>query len=125
VWTQDSILAKQVLCCLSHAYSSFCSGYFGGGGLVNYLPGLPSNHNPPDLSLPSIWDYRYSHQHHQHPANTRLSCFISSFFVFVGIRVWTQDFVLVRQGFYHLSHATSLPLLFSQYRELNSEPQAC
>jgi hypothetical protein len=33
--------------------SPFYSGYFRDGGLVNYLLGLDSNHNPPDLSLPS------------------------------------------------------------------------
>jgi hypothetical protein len=31
----------------------FFSGYFGDGGLVNYLPRLTSNHEPPDLSFPS------------------------------------------------------------------------
>jgi hypothetical protein len=25
---------------------------------MNYLPGLASNHDPPDLSLLSSWDYR-------------------------------------------------------------------
>jgi hypothetical protein len=38
VWTQGSALAKQALCCLSHISSSFCSGYFEGGGLMNYCP---------------------------------------------------------------------------------------
>jgi hypothetical protein len=28
------------------------------GSLMNYLPGLASHHDPPDLSLPSSWDYR-------------------------------------------------------------------
>jgi hypothetical protein len=28
VWIQDWVLAMQVLCCLSHASSPFCSGYF-------------------------------------------------------------------------------------------------
>jgi hypothetical protein len=27
-------------------------------GLVNYLPGLASNSDPPNLSLPSNWDYK-------------------------------------------------------------------
>jgi hypothetical protein len=27
-------------------------------GLVSYLPELASNHDPPDFSLPSSWDYR-------------------------------------------------------------------
>jgi hypothetical protein len=31
----------------------FCSGYFGGRGLANYLPRLALNCDPPDLSLPS------------------------------------------------------------------------
>jgi hypothetical protein len=26
---------------------------------VNHYPGLASNHDPPDLSLPSTYDYRY------------------------------------------------------------------
>jgi hypothetical protein len=30
---QGFALAKQVLYCLSHSSSSFCSGYFGDGGL--------------------------------------------------------------------------------------------
>jgi hypothetical protein len=45
------MLAKQVLYCLSHTSKPFCSGYFGDGGLVNYLSGLALNHNAPDLSL--------------------------------------------------------------------------
>jgi hypothetical protein len=51
--TQDIVLIKQVLYCWSHPFSSFCSGYFGDGSLTNYLPGLASNHNPPNLRLPS------------------------------------------------------------------------
>jgi hypothetical protein len=31
------ILTKQVLYFLSHNSGPFCSGYFGDGGLVNYL----------------------------------------------------------------------------------------
>jgi hypothetical protein len=38
---------------LSQTSSSFYSGYFGDEGLKNYLPGLASNFDPPDLSLPS------------------------------------------------------------------------
>jgi hypothetical protein len=45
--------AKQVLYRLSHTSSPFCSGYFGDGGLSNYLPRVASNHNSPDLGLPS------------------------------------------------------------------------
>jgi hypothetical protein len=53
VLTQGFMVAKQALCCLSHTCSPFCSGYFGDGGLMNYLPGLASNHHSPNLSLPS------------------------------------------------------------------------
>jgi hypothetical protein len=39
---------------LNHTSNPFCSCYFGdGGGLSNYLPGLASNCDPPDLSIPS------------------------------------------------------------------------
>jgi hypothetical protein len=41
VWTQSFVLAKQVLSHLNHTSSPFCSGYFGGGVLYNYLPGWP------------------------------------------------------------------------------------
>jgi hypothetical protein len=57
-WTQSFTLAKQVLWHLSHTSSPFCSGHFGDGGLSNYLPSLPSNHYPPNHSLPSSQDYR-------------------------------------------------------------------
>jgi hypothetical protein len=33
VWTQGFAFTKQVLLLLSHASSTFCSGYFGDGGL--------------------------------------------------------------------------------------------
>jgi hypothetical protein len=33
--------------------SPFCSGSFGDGGFSNYSLRLASNHDPPDLSLPS------------------------------------------------------------------------
>jgi hypothetical protein len=33
-------------------------GYFGDGGLMNNLPGLALNPDPPNFSLPSSWDYR-------------------------------------------------------------------
>jgi hypothetical protein len=46
------LLAKQVLC-FNHTSSPFSSGYFGDGGLVNYLPKLALNLDPPDLSLQS------------------------------------------------------------------------
>jgi hypothetical protein len=45
-------LCLQALYCLSHTSSSFCSGYFG-DGVSNSLPGLASNLNPSNLSLPS------------------------------------------------------------------------
>jgi hypothetical protein len=39
---------------LSHISSPFCSGYsWRWGGLMNYLPGPASNHDPPDLNLPN------------------------------------------------------------------------
>jgi hypothetical protein len=41
VWNQGFELAKQVLFYLSYTSSAFCSGYFGDGGLSNYLPRLP------------------------------------------------------------------------------------
>jgi hypothetical protein len=53
------VLAKQAFYCWSHASSPFCSGYFGDGGLANYLPRLALNQSPPNLSLLSSWDYRH------------------------------------------------------------------
>jgi hypothetical protein len=44
---------KQVLYCLSHTFSPFCSGYFEDGGLTSSLSWLASNHDPPNLSSPS------------------------------------------------------------------------
>jgi hypothetical protein len=41
------VFAKKVLSCLSHTPSPFCFGYFGDGGLENYLFGLATNLNPP------------------------------------------------------------------------------
>jgi hypothetical protein len=58
VWTQGFTLAKQVLYFLNYTSSPFYSGYFRDGGLMNYLPGLALNLDPPDLSLPSSKDYR-------------------------------------------------------------------
>jgi hypothetical protein len=47
-------LAKQMLYHFSHTSSTFCSGYFGIIIIIlNYLPSLASNLDPPDLSLPS------------------------------------------------------------------------
>jgi hypothetical protein len=48
---QGFTLAKQVLYRLSHTSSPFCSGYFGDGGLMNYLPRLASTYHPPDLLI--------------------------------------------------------------------------
>jgi hypothetical protein len=36
-----------------------CCGYFGDGGLMNYLPWLALIHDPSDLSIPRSWDYRH------------------------------------------------------------------
>jgi hypothetical protein len=51
--TSGSMLAEQALInpALYHLCHSSC--YFGDGGLMNYLPGLALNYNPPDLSLSS------------------------------------------------------------------------
>jgi hypothetical protein len=57
VWTQGFTLTKQVLHHLSHTSSPFCSGYFG-DGVLNYLRRLALNHDLPNLSLPSSWNYR-------------------------------------------------------------------
>jgi hypothetical protein len=43
---------------LSHAFSLLWPGYFGYGGLENYLPELASNFDPPNLSLLHSKDYR-------------------------------------------------------------------
>jgi hypothetical protein len=45
------VLMQQALYCFSYTSSLFCCGYFRGGVLKNYLPGLASNHDPPNLSL--------------------------------------------------------------------------
>jgi hypothetical protein len=42
-----------VLYHLSHFSGPFCSGYFGDKRGTKYLPRLASNHNSPNLSLPS------------------------------------------------------------------------
>jgi hypothetical protein len=48
---------------ISHTSSPFCSGYFGDGGLWNYLPGLASNHDPPDLTSQVCRIIGVSHWH--------------------------------------------------------------
>jgi hypothetical protein len=53
IWTQDFMLAKQVLYCLSHTFSPFCSRFWG-MYFENYLPGLVSNPDHLELSVPSI-----------------------------------------------------------------------
>jgi hypothetical protein len=40
---------------ICHTSSAFWLGYFGDGGLLNYLPKLASNDSPPNLSLPLNW----------------------------------------------------------------------
>jgi hypothetical protein len=55
---QGFALAKQALNCLSHTSSPFLLWLFWRWGLVNYLSGLAFNCCPPDLSLPSSWDYK-------------------------------------------------------------------
>jgi hypothetical protein len=47
---------------------SICSGYFVDGGLKNYLPKLLYHQDPPDLILPSSYDYR-----HEPPVPRQLS----------------------------------------------------
>jgi hypothetical protein len=42
---------------LKQTFHPLCFGYFG-EFLENYLPVLASNHDPPNLSLPSSEDYR-------------------------------------------------------------------
>jgi hypothetical protein len=44
---------------LSHTSSPFCCGYFGDGSLMNHLPRLALNLDPPDLSLSSGYDYTH------------------------------------------------------------------
>jgi hypothetical protein len=61
-------LAKQVLYCLSHTSSPFCSGNFGDGSFGNYLPGLASNQDPPDLLIAASQVVRITGVSYQHPA---------------------------------------------------------
>jgi hypothetical protein len=35
-------------------------------GLTNFQPGVALNHNPPNLSLPSSWDYRREPRRPEH-----------------------------------------------------------
>jgi hypothetical protein len=51
--TQGFVIARQALYCLTHSPSPFCSGYFAIRSLPNYLPGLASNCDPPNVSVPS------------------------------------------------------------------------
>jgi hypothetical protein len=50
--------AKQALHCLTHTSSPFVALVILEMGLANYLLGLASKLDPPDLSLPGSWDYR-------------------------------------------------------------------
>jgi hypothetical protein len=43
---------------LSHPTSPFCDEFFQDRVLWTTLPRAASNHNPPDLYLPSSWEYR-------------------------------------------------------------------
>jgi hypothetical protein len=62
-------LARQVFYHWSHSTSPFlCWVFSRWGGLTNYLPGLPSNCDPPYLCLFSMQDYR-----HEAPASGSLS----------------------------------------------------
>jgi hypothetical protein len=51
-WTQGFASAEQVLYCLSHTSSPFCSSYFGVG---NYLPRLALNWSQPRIIGVSHW----------------------------------------------------------------------
>jgi hypothetical protein len=51
-------LGRQVPFHLSKSNQSFLALSIFKIRLENYLPGLASNHLPPDLCLPSSWDYR-------------------------------------------------------------------
>jgi hypothetical protein len=52
------VLSKLALYHLSYNSSPFCSELFWRWSLSNFLPGLASNINPSDFSLPSSQDYR-------------------------------------------------------------------
>jgi hypothetical protein len=47
-------ISPPLLYLLSYTSSPFCSGYFGDGGLVNYLPMLTLNPDSPNLTLPNV-----------------------------------------------------------------------
>jgi hypothetical protein len=60
IWTQGFCACKTGFLPLeSHVHLTLI--IFGDGGLTNYLPGLASNHNPPDLSCPRSQDADMSH----------------------------------------------------------------
>jgi hypothetical protein len=52
------VFTEQLLYCLSHASSTFCSSYFEGGVSQIILLWLALKHDPPGLSFLSSWDYR-------------------------------------------------------------------
>jgi hypothetical protein len=64
------IYALTILYCHSSVYASYLAGTTGAhhctqlftgwdGGLINFLPRLAENLDPPDLCLLSSWDYRH------------------------------------------------------------------
>jgi hypothetical protein len=67
---------------LSHSTSPIFVKFFSGQGVVNYLPGLASNHNLSDLCLPSSQDYR---REPLHPAFLSFLLFVC---VCVCVCVW-------------------------------------
>jgi hypothetical protein len=91
IWTQSFVSAKQALYNLSHT-----SGYFGDGGILNYLLMLALNCSPPDLSILSSEDYKCE------PLAPGL------FFYFLQYCWLNQGFKDARQALYHLSHAPAI-----------------
>jgi hypothetical protein len=71
------VLVKQVLYCLSHTSSPFCSDYFGDGGLINYFSGVALSPDPSTLCLPSARITGMSHWLFKEPPNVfmGLQCF--------------------------------------------------
>jgi hypothetical protein len=59
------VLAKQVLCCMNHSNSPFCSGYFGVGVSRTICPGWPQTMILP-ISASQV--ARITDVSHQHPA---------------------------------------------------------